>query len=443
MKTTRSVVESRMAERALGDWLTHLERIHPAEIDLGLSRTSRVARTLGLLPYTIPTLVVAGTNGKGSVVYASDAVLRAHGRRTGRYTSPHLLRYNERIAVNGEALADAAIVDAFDAIEAARGDTTLTYFEFSTLAALWLFRQARVDVAILEVGLGGRLDAVNIVDADLAVVTAIDLDHQNWLGDTVDAIAPEKAAVARAGRPVILAEKHYPATLFGTLSELGAVALRAGDAWSWSADGSVLKTRLARRVGSCSGGGSSSAFAVDLPAGLRPANVAAALQASAQILGDAFDAASAREALGTLVVPGRRQRIAVDGRELVLDVAHNPAAMAALVDYLARLEPVRQTVAAVGMMADKDIGTMLRQLAAAVDGAWALALPGIARAAAPEELWQALDAAGIASAQPEFSLEAVWSQLMAGTAPGDRIVVCGSFYSVAGIMALLPAGSLG
>ena len=219
--------------------------------------------------------------------------------------------------------------------------------------------------------------------------------------------------------------------------------LRAGDAWSWSTDGSVLRGRLAGRVGPCSAGPSQAAFSVDLPAGLRPANIAAALQACAQLLGERFAVALAANALAALMIPGRRQRITVDGRDVILDVAHNPAAMAALVEFLAQLEPVRQTVAAVGVMADKDVGSMLSLLATAVDGAWALALPGIARAAAPEDLWQALDAADIASAQPEFSLEAVWSQLMAGTAPGDRIVVCGSFYSVAGIMALLPAESLG
>ncbi len=417
-----------MPERSLGEWLQHLERIHPAEIDLGLSRTAQVARALDLLPYPLTVLTVAGTNGKGSVVSCSDALLRGHGLRTGRYTSPHLHEFNERIVIDGRPVASEAIVDAFAAIEAARGEITLTYFEFATLAALWLFRCEAVDVAILEVGLGGRLDAVNIVDCDIAVITCIDLDHQHWLGDTVEKIAPEKAAVARSGRPVVLAESSYPRTLFTTLAAIGATPLRAGDHWSWRPAGAEVAVAL---------DGARDPILVPVPPGLLPVNVAAAVRACAFLLRERFDRTVAAAALDSLVVPGRRQLVRYEGREVLLDVAHNEGGMRALVAFLDELPPAR-TVAAFGAMKDKDLVSMAACLARAVDGACAVTIPGVARAAEPEAVWRALDAAGIAIAQDDFTFEAVWQQMLGRSAPGDRLVICGSFHTVAGILALLP-----
>ncbi|MFT4768968.1 MAG: dihydrofolate synthase/folylpolyglutamate synthase [Glaciecola sp.] len=417
-----------MPERTLGEWLRYLEQLHPVEIDLGLARVRVAAENLNLLPYGPDVITVAGTNGKGSVVYSTDAILRAQGKRTGRYTSPHLLRFNERIAVDGEVVSDQQILDAFTAIENTRGEVTLTYFEFATLAAWWIFKEQKVDVAVMEVGLGGRLDAVNLVDADVVVITAIDLDHQHWLGDTVEKIAPEKAAVARPGRPVVLAESSYPATLFSTLQDIAALPLSAGKEWSWSNEAEQLCVQLA-------GTELSAVFMV--PDGLRPANVAAALQASACLLGAAFDVDVAAGALVHLRVPARRQVVQIAERELLLDVAHNPAAMQAMVDYL-KARPIKgKTIAALGLMADKDLESMAAALATGVDGACALAIPGIGRAASPEVIWQALDEVGIAIPQGEFSTEAVWAQLLTGSSPGDRLVVCGSFHSVAGIMTLL------
>ncbi|MEM6773496.1 MAG: Mur ligase family protein [Pseudomonadota bacterium] len=420
-----------MPERSLGEWLAHLERIHPSSIDLGLTRVAAVARDLGLLPFMQRSLMIAGTNGKGSVAYSADAVLRAHGLSTGRYTSPHLLSFNERITLNAEPVADALILAAFAAIEHARGDTTLTYFEFATLAALWVFRRENVDIAILEIGLGGRLDAVNIVDSDVAVITAIDLDHQHWLGATVDEIAPEKAAIARPGRPVILAEGNYPRTLFATLARIGAAVLRAGDDWSWREEGSRLNVSVdGQRLG------------LPVPMGLRAANVAAAVRACRYLLGDDFSEAAVKTGLTDLVVPARCERRDLAGRELLVDVAHNPAAMAVLASFIKRLPP-RRSVAMLGVMEDKDYAAMAHSLADCVDGACAVAIPGIARAAAPEAVWQALDRAGIAIAQTDFSLAGVWEQLLERTQIGDRIVVCGSFYTVAGILELLRADSSG
>lgn len=421
-----------MPERRLGDWLSHLERIHPESIDLGLARVGRVARGMGLLPFPVATLTVAGTNGKGSVVYSSEALLRAHGLRTGRYTSPHLLRFNERIAVDGTPVADERIVEAFEAIETARGATTLTYFEFATLAALWIFAESAVDVAILEVGLGGRLDATNIVDADVSVVTSISLDHQHWLGDNVESIGREKAAIARSARVCVLAERWYPSSVPETLRGLGAQALRAGDEWQWRYDDAAvcgLTVRLA---------GSETALQASLPAGLEPANVAAAIQASALLLRpEEPDPDVLRSALADLCVPARRQICRIAERTVVFDVAHNPASMTALAEQLIASAEAGQTVAALGLMADKDLPAMTAELARAVDGACALAIPGIDRAQSPEVIWAALDEAGIAIAQAEFSAEAVWEQLLTRTQAGDRIVICGSFHSVAGILAAI------
>lgn len=420
-----------MAERSLDAWLRHLERIHPQTVDLGLARVSAVARTLGLTPFSSRVLTVAGTNGKGSVVYASDAILRAHGKRVGRYTSPHLRRFNERIAIDGEPASDEAIGRAFAAIEQARDGVTLTYFEFATLAALWLFRRAAVDVAVLEVGLGGRLDAVNIVDADIAVITAIALDHQRWLGESVEQIAPEKAAVARAGRPVVLAEPRYPPSLFATLQALGATALRAGDAWTWSEPGEpsgLVRVKLA-------GDGSERRFPI--ARGLCAANIAAATQATAWLMREGFSARAAASALAALRVPARRQRLLHAGRELVLDVAHNPAAMQALVGYLRAHPGAGRTLAIFGVMQDKEVSAMARSLAGAVDGALALALPGTDRAATPESVREHLERAGIATPPADAGAGAVWDRALALTEAGDRIVVCGSFHSVGGIMELL------
>jgi len=236
-----------MAEPSdLAGWLERLERRHPREIDLGLGRVGAVADRLGLWPFPAPVLTVAGTNGKGTVTYCAAALAAASGCRVGAYTSPHLLRYNERIAVDGTPVDDGAIVRAFEAIEAARGEISLSYFETATLAALWLFREARVALAVLEVGLGGRLDATNILDADVAVVTRIGLDHREWLGDTVEAIAIEKAGIARRDQPVVLAERARPASLEPALAAAGARPLRAGREWSWTAVAGELAVTSAR-----------------------------------------------------------------------------------------------------------------------------------------------------------------------------------------------------
>ena len=212
----------------LDAWLARIEKLHPSEIELGLERVRRVAEALGAASLPMPVITVAGTNGKGSVVALTRALAAAAGRRVCVYTSPHLQRFNERITLPDGPVDDDALCAAFEQVDAARGDTALTYFEFTTLAALWLFRHSGADLAILEVGLGGRLDAVNLIDADVAVVTSVGLDHTDWLGDTREKVAVEKLGIGRAGRPLVYGEDDAPANLDAELDRLGAVPLRAG-----------------------------------------------------------------------------------------------------------------------------------------------------------------------------------------------------------------------
>ncbi|MEO0437210.1 MAG: cyanophycin synthetase [Pseudomonadota bacterium] len=411
----------------LDGWLWHLERIHSKEIDLGLKRSAAVAARMGLLPLAATVATVAGTNGKGTVAYTTDSLLRASGKTTGRYSSPHLLRFNERITLNGKAVSDERILEAFREIEKARGEITLTYFEFSTLAALWVFAEAAVDVVILEVGLGGRLDAVNIVDADAVAITSIALDHQAWLGDSVDLIAPEKAAVARPNRPVVLAEAAYPPPLFTSIAAIGAKALSAGVDWTWEAEADMLSVNLASGV---------MLGPVPMPVGLQASNLACAIQLSAVVLKADLSQAIAEAGFAQLQIPGRQQRIVYQQRELIFDVAHNPAAMEALSVFLASNPCAGRTHAIVGLMADKEVELIVKALEKSVESACAIALPGTDRALPAEELWGVLDQAAIAIPQPDFSADAVWRQLMEGTHEGDRIVICGSFHTVASIMPL-------
>ena len=207
--------------RTLAEWLTLQESVHPKSIDMGLTRVARVARALGVAEAGCAVITVAGTNGKGSVAAHLEALLRACGASTGLFTSPHFLRYNERIRVEGREVDDATLIGAFERIEAARGATTLTFFEYNTLAALLIFRERAVAAAVLEVGLGGRLDATNLVDADVAVLASVGFDHRDWLGDTLEAIGAEKAGIFRAGRPAVLGTPDMPASVFAAIAPSG------------------------------------------------------------------------------------------------------------------------------------------------------------------------------------------------------------------------------
>lgn len=344
--------------RTLEQWLDYQLGVHPRGVELGLARVGEVWRRLGAPRLAPLVITVAGTNGKGSTVAFVEAMLAAGGYRAGAYTSPHVLAYNERVRIAGIDIGDALLVAAFERIDAARGDIPLTYFEFGTLAAFLVFADAGLDVAVLEVGLGGRLDAVNLIDADVAIVTTIALDHQDWLGSDRDSIGREKAGVARAGRPLVIAEADPPAGLLAAAAAHGARLVRAGidygieragSGWCWNGHGGSLPLPP-----------------LLLEAGCQPANAAAAIAALRELSerlplpaeAIARGAAQAR-------VRARLQRTRVGEGELVVDVAHNPQAAAVLAEWLAR-EPASDIVAVFGALDDKDVAGMLQPLRAHV-----------------------------------------------------------------------------
>src|SRR5690606_14722970 len=299
----------------LHDLLAWIERQHPREIEMGLERVRVVARAMGLGRPATHVVTVAGTNGKGSTVAFIDAVARAAGLRTGVYSSPHLLAYNERVRIDGVDIDDAALVDAFSAVEAARGDVPLTYFEFGTLAALRLFEQAGLDLVVLEVGLGGRLDATNLVDADVAVVTTVDLDHQDWLGDDREAIGAEKAGIARAWKPLVVGDDDPPASVLRHAYAIGASAIRAGSdffferlvgaRWRWRELDYALDLPLP---------------ALAAPVQLRNAAIAIAALRALEI--EIPDEAVVR-GIAKARLPGRLQRFERRGAAVFVDVGHN------------------------------------------------------------------------------------------------------------------------
>lgn len=414
---------------SLASWLQWLEQCHPKEIDLGLERIRRVAAQLDLLNPSARVITVAGTNGKGSCVAASAALLQAAGHSVGVYTSPHLLRYNERIAVNGEFASDEEICSAFAAIHAACQDISLTYFEYGTLAALEIFRRRNVDVMVLEVGLGGRLDAVNILAPDVAVITSIDLDHQDWLGTDREAIGAEKAGIMRSGRPAVCADPVPPASLAATAANIGARWCGIGEffgfdtnghSWHWwGTDADAAKVEVA---------------SMPLPSLPLP-SMAAALQAVV-LIGVDLTAIPVAQILSNLRLPGRFQTLDWAGVEVILDVAHNPAASTYLARRLHARPVAGRTFAIVGMMADKDRLESLRNLSGEIDSWFLAELADVGRAASVAQL--AEDLAQLQqAAQASGSVSECLSKARAAAQAGDRIVVWGSFYTVAAALAVL------
>lgn len=420
-----------VASDSLSDWLHWLEQCHPREIDLGLDRVTQVARQLALLDTKAKVVTVAGTNGKGSCVTATAALLRNAGYSVGVYTSPHLLHYNERIAVNGQPVSDKDICDAFTAIhvacQQAEGDSgsaiSLTYFEYGTLAALEIFRRHQVTAMVLEVGLGGRLDAVNIIDPDVAIITSIAIDHQEWLGNNREQIGREKAGIMRAGRVVICADANPPDVIQSYASQVGAHLEQIdrafgycvkGDAWSWW--NSALRFD-------------------DQPLPHLPLpSLAAALQAVTH-LGVALGTIDTFQCLSQLRVPGRFQTLAWQSRTVILDVAHNPAATAYLAQRLthantAVARPSANTYAIVAMMADKDRPASLQNVQGCIDHWYIAELADVPRAASVAQLREDLYALGV---HDEFSgsVASCLHQAISCSQPGDRIIIFGSFFTVA------------
>ena len=405
---------------SVSDWLAWQETLHGSEIELGLERVARVAERLGVLRPAPRVISVAGTNGKGSSVAFLAAASRQHGLKVGTYTSPHLLRYNERIGIGGEPISDAALCRAFGAVEAARQGLALTYFEYGTLAALWAMQAAAVDVAVLEVGLGGRLDAVNVVDADAALVTSIALDHQEWLGDTREAIGREKAGIFRAGRAAVCADPAAPPSVREQAARVGAVYRQRG------VDFGVT----VRAQDWCYEGTARTLAGLPLPALSSQIDNAAGCLALLEALGelDRLDHAMAVRALAAMQLPGRQQVIGTDPLRLV-DVSHNPAAGLALAE---RLRSERGAVhAVVGMLVDKDHAAYLDALNPVVTYWYPCSTVG-SRGLAGEALADLLPGRSVAGV---FSSPgSAWTAALARAEPSDAIVACGSFLTAAEIL---------
>ena len=414
-----AVLHRSMPDKPLKDWLDRLESRHPVEIELGLERVAAVADELGVLVPHIHTFAIAGTNGKGSVAAVLTAALVAAGYRVGTYTSPHLLRFNERIQVDGEMVDDGFIVAAFEAVEKARKDISLTYFETATLAALWIFHQKGVTQQVLEVGLGGRLDAVNIVDADISIITSIGLDHTDWLGDSRELIAVEKAGIARRGRPCIVADADPPKTLFTALSSLGSRAQFVERDWQ------IRGGRLTTVEGLT--------LALPEPSGLLPANVGAALQAieSSGLTGltDAL-----LTAVSAVTLTGRLTTFEINEVSVILDVAHNTESVARLVEFLGQKSNARSTRAIFGVMGDKPVRDMISACGDIFDDWSAVDLCHIPRAMSVDHLVSEIGAARVTAMGP-FSQ--VWTAVLQRCRPGDRVVIFGSFHTVAEALGLL------
>jgi len=422
-------VDQNAAPSTLDAWLKHLETLHPQKIDLELVRVRAVAERLNLLPAPIKTITVAGTNGKGSCVAALAALLATRGFSVGCYTSPHLLAFNERITLNGTAASDADIMAAFLAIERERQGISLSYFEFATLAALFLFKRAQVDFQVLEVGLGGRLDAVNMVDADACVITSIGIDHTEWLGDTRELIAMEKAGVARAGRPAVVAEGNCPATLVPTLKELGAIPYCMGDHWQLAGQQLTL-TDGAR-------------FNLPVVESLQTSNLAAAVVVLSE-LGVAISQEDISESLAGLLVPGRRQALDYRDRNWWLDVAHNREAVEQLVRALAVSPSTGSTHAIFGAMADKPLHDMISLVGQEISS-WHLPQHlDIDRAASPSDLQALIEAiSGGAEVHCHASPQSAFEAAIVKSEVGDRILVFGSFVTVGAQLACLTRAQAG
>ncbi len=415
-----------MTSRSLADWLAYLEQLHPTAIDMGLDRVRAVAARMAMTRPAPLVVTVTGTNGKGSTCAFIASLLNAQGLKVGSYSSPHLLRYNERVLLSGREASDAELCEAFAVVEAARGEISLTYFEMGTLAAFWLFERAGLDAVVLEVGLGGRLGAVNIVDADLAVITNIGLDHADWLGNSRESVAYEKAGILREGKPALCGDLDPPQPLLDHANSLSAplllrgrdfdLAMGAGD-WHWrgvDAAGAPLELH-------------------GLPLLTLPMeNAALALQAYA-MLGLPWDPARLARALLQTRVVGRldSRQIVWNGRRiaLLLDVGHNPHAAAFLAQRLEQRPVAGTRLAVFGLLADKDLAGVLDALVPSISD-WAVAPLPTPRTQSATQLAQALLERG-ASVSEYATIEQALEAQCARAESVDEILVFGSFYCVA------------
>ncbi len=409
---------------SLDEWLRWQEGLHPSRIDLGLERVRKVARALDVTTPAPTTISVAGTNGKGSTVTLIEGILGAAGYRTGAYMSPHLLRYNERVRIDGREVGDDALCEAFAAVDDARAETSLTYFEFGTLAALWLFRRAAVDVAILEVGLGGRLDAVNAVDADGAIVTSVGLDHTQWLGPDRDSIGREKAGIWRAARPAVCGDPVPPDGLLEAATCIGTNLHLIKRDFDFDVEPQRWHWRGMRQQWD----------SLPLPAvpGAAQFNNAASALALLETLAARLPVSrlAVETGLEQMKIAGRLQQVPGEV-PVLLDVGHNAEAATVLADFLAANPVPGRNLAVIGMLDDKPARTVARTLDPYIAGWYAGGLDG-ERALSGDELASRL----IGLRAPVVVCETVpeaYGQASASATPGDRIVVLGSFRTVAAV----------
>lgn len=419
-----------MGFASLAEWLAYQETLHPKAIDLGLARIREVLARLDLPVTRAFTISVAGTNGKGSCMAMLDSILRAQGYRVGCYTSPHILRYNERIALDGAPASDERLVKAFDRIESVRGDISLSFFEFGTLAALILFSEEDLDFHLLEVGLGGRLDAVNVVDADIALIASIDIDHQEWLGDNRESIGFEKAGIIRPGKPVVIGDPDAPSSVLAVARDAGSPCLRSGVDFSYEVVGQTWTWQ----------GGNQHIESLPWPAipgDHQFLNASAVIQCLSLL--DESRTVS-REALAkglkSVRLPGRFQYFPGDV-PVLLDVAHNPQSVGILARHLQKHYPGRKVRAVFSVMRDKDIKGIVRLIQDNVD-AWYLAPLNMTRAASPVELGEILHNAGVERVNSGFgSVGEALEAARSASGPGDMVLVFGSFFLVSDYLAMV------
>lgn len=405
-----------MRFNTLNQWLNWQQTSHPTEIELGLERCRTVAQRLNLLSSAFPIISVAGTNGKGSSVILLDSILSAAGYSVGRYTSPHLLRYNERICVNGNTATDADICQAFELIDKARAEISLTYFEFSTLAAVLIFQQYNVDVAILEVGLGGRLDAVNVFDAEIALVTAIDIDHVDWLGDDREAIGFEKAGIFRQQRPAVCSDPNPPQSLIDHAKNLQSPLYCINRDFSYPSHLPAPKL-----------------------AGEYQKQNAAGVLMVLKLLKLSVSEAAISQGLTTATLAGRFQ-ILPGPITRILDVAHNPLGARKLAALLAEQTCKAKTHALIGMLKDKDIVQVLKILIDYIDE-WHVTDLKAERAASSEFIAEQLQNLSVSTIKKYSSVNMAYKQILSNANEGDRIIVFGSFYTVAAVLEIEQAFS--
>lgn len=426
------MIERDLKSRTLSDWLIFLERLHPKNIEMGLERVNRIRVELGLKP-SFPVITVGGTNGKGSTCAMMEAVLSRAGYRVGCYTSPHLLLYNERVRISRQEASDEELCRAFHIVDSARVrlGISLTYFEFGTLAAMQLFNQAGVDIAILEVGLGGRLDAVNIFDADCAVLTSIDFDHMDYLGDTREKIGFEKAGIFRSGKAAICSESNVPETIRHHARAIGARFMHIGEDFGYSGNAADITQWNYWGAGGMR-------YSLPHPAlrGSCQLNNASACLAALDTVKDRLPITMSDIRQGLLEVTLAGRFHVLPGRPVtVLDVAHNPGAAHALAINLASMGLYHKTYAVFAMLRDKDIVGVAQALASKVD-IWLTAGIDAPRGASANEAMQALQAAGVAGETIRTfpSPAMAYAYACESAIENDRICVFGSFYTVAEVL---------